>query len=207
MKLPLMLIFLSLSSQIGCMNIDSVMSHLSSGDNKPNPIESLMNLRTIEEFKKNDIKNVNAQDKRGNTILHYTVGPSWDPKVLLAYSKMIDCNAKNNDGRTPMHALIYISALYEKKDIENNLILKYKYLMQAGALLFIRDNYGKTPVEMLKGASAISKDLPPGLKKLNELVDADLKKIGHVHSLIKKDLATTNQQYLLSKFPTKKAAL
>lgn len=205
MKLPLMLIFLSLSSQIGCMNIDSVMSHLSSGDNKPNPIESLMNLRTIEEFKKNDIKNVNAQDKRGNTILHYTVGPSWDPKVLLAYSKMIDCNAKNNDGRTPMHTLIYISALYEKKDIEN-LVLKYKYLMQAGALLFIRDNYGKTPVEMLKGASTISKDWP-GVNKLKELIDADLKKIGYVHSLIKKDLATTNQQHLLPKFSTKKAAL
>ncbi len=215
MKLPLMLIFLSLSSQIKCMNAESMMRHLKTEEKQENPLGPLMDLRTVKKLKESGITKWDMRNpNNGNTIAHYCVGcNSWDPGLLPIFLQQIDVNAQNKKWKTPLMVLIENSPLYdalglpsgsekarkayekERKEAIENLVKKFSYLMQAGALLTgrnVSDEFGKTPIERLNGLIRIASSNPIVLK---------------VYTLILAELKKTGQEKLLWKIPTKKAAL
>ncbi len=182
MKLPLLFIGLSLSSQVHCMGAveEKVLTNVIKA-RKEEPLNFYLTLKNKSDQELNTIfgriEKMKKKDKDGNTMMHYCVGKSCSPVLLSKLCTIIDSNVGNQDGRTPMHALVAASALYEEKDDVGDLEKKYKYLMQAGALLCKRDFYGVTPVAMLNRIHNLRRNLP-GVNKLKALMDADLVRIG-----------------------------
>jgi len=169
-----------------------------------NPLEPLMDKRTVKKFQESGATQwnmINPND--GNSPLHYWARcDSWDPELGPIFLQQIDVNSLNKKGKTPLLLLIEQSPCYgasgneqeDKKGIEN-LATKFKYLIQAGALITgraVMDNYGVTPLERLNRMIVLGSKYPVVLK---------------LHALVLEQLKKTEQQDLLEKIPETKAAL
>jgi len=171
------------------MNVESMMHH-SKGKKQPNPLEALMQLRTVKEFIGSDIKKWDmVNPNNGNTILHYNVRcNSWHSDLIPFFCEQINVNTLNNAGKVPLMLLIEQSPCYiatEDEQAIENLKEKFLYLLEAGALLTgrsVMDNSGKTPIERLNGLIKIGKNYHAVIA---------------LHALMLKELLKTGQQDLL----------
>lgn len=132
---------------------------------------NLNNIQIINKLLNNKNTNINAQDRFGNTVLHYAILNNNIELFNLFIDKNINTNLWNIDGNIPLHIAIInnisnLDNLIEKSNlnIQNNIgnccvhyICKYKLYEQYRNILinkkiniYIKNNEDLTPLDYIK---------------------------------------------------------
>jgi hypothetical protein len=84
--------------------------------------------------------NLNCRDEYGQTVLHYSLPPDVLRYVLAR--REIDLNTRDNDGNTPLHAIMNLG--------------EARALIRAGANPLLRNNAGQTPREVFEQSYSVA---------------------------------------------------
>lgn len=128
-------------------NVDNINAQNSSGEtllhsaikggNKP-LVEILINLGA----------DINTTTNKKDAPLHWAVRELQPQIVDLLISKGAHVNTKNSKGSTPLHLLAEPVTIGSEKSLGQDRIKIFKTLLINGAIVDIKDNDGRTPLEL-----------------------------------------------------------